>query len=46
MDPNRLDLPTGEMLAKKDLANFKNEVSAIKQEYASLNHKLKFASND
>lgn len=46
VNPNRLDLPTGERLAKGELQKFRNVVASIKQQYAGLADGLKFASND
>mgnify|MGYP002818467960 CR=1 FL=1 len=46
VNPNRLDLPTGEKLAKGEMQDFKGAVASIKQQYAELSEGLKFASND
>lgn len=46
VNPNRLDLPTGEKLAAGELQKFKSVVASIKQQYAELSEGLKFASNE
>ncbi|MDH5721808.1 MAG: peptidoglycan DD-metalloendopeptidase family protein [Alphaproteobacteria bacterium] len=46
VNPNRLDLPTGEKLAAGELQKFKSVVASIKQQYAELADGMKFASNE
>lgn len=45
VNPNSVDLPTGEQLAGKEMKRFKSLVSAVKQQYVSLSHGQKFAQN-
>ena len=45
VNPNSVDLPTGEQLVGKDLRRFKSFVNTVKQQYVSLSHGQKFAAN-
>ncbi len=43
VNPNRVDLPTGEQLAGKDLKKFKAHIGDVHQQYVELTQGMKFA---
>ncbi len=45
VNPNSVDLPTGETLGGKDLKRFKSQIKTVKQQYVSLSSGQKFAQN-
>ena len=46
VNPRSIKLPVGQVLAKAELKKFKQHVSSIKQQYATLTEGLKFAQNN
>lgn len=46
VNPNSINVPMGQQLAGVDMRRFKNHVSSVKQQYASLTEGLKYAQFD
>ncbi|MGQ0526824.1 MAG: M23 family metallopeptidase [Alphaproteobacteria bacterium] len=44
INPNSMNLPTGEQLAGKDMKNFKDKISSLQQQYVSLSADNRFAT--
>ena len=45
VNPNSINLPIGQRLAKADMKRFKSHIAAVKQQYAALTEGLKYAQN-